>query len=406
MKVGLLSDRQREVIHYWNQEQPLILINEGAVRSGKTVVNNMLFFRHVARFLDAGVDFIVTGHTVPSVVRNVLQPMAEMFGVDTKLNTYNQFTLLGNRVTCFGGDNKDAYKAMTGMTAYGWYGNEVSLTHENTIQEAFNRTSGDGFAIFWDTNPSYPDHPVKRDHIDRTGEKLADGRERVKAFHWELADNPFLAPEYVENLKRSTPAGMWYDRAILGRWCMAEGIVYEGWGPGVHVIEPFDPPADWPRFAALDLGFDNPFVGLWGAADHDGRLYVYDEHYQAGWLLGQHAEAIKLRGEVEWIVRDHDAQEGAELEERGVHTVPAQKDVLLGIQKVASRLTVQPDGKPRLFVTRNCENLIREVARYRWREGAKKEEPLKQDDHSVDALRYMVMELEYPQIPMISYVRM
>lgn len=401
-----LSPKQREVVSYWNKHKPLILINEGAVRSGKTVVNNLLFFRHVIGFAGRGVDFIVTGHTVPAAVRNVLQPLSDMFGVDTHLNSYNQFQLLGNRVTVFGGDNKDAYKAMTGMTCYGWYGNEVSLQHENTIQEAFNRTSGDGMCILWDTNPAYPDHPVKRDHIDRSGERLADGRERVKAFHWAIEDNPFLSSAYVENLKRSTPAGMWYDRAIKGMWCMAEGVVYEGFNAGTHVCEPFEIPADWPRFAAVDLGFDNPFVCLWGATDHDGRLWIVDEHYEAGRLLSYHAEAIKRRPPVQWIVRDHDAQEGAELEERGVYTVPAQKDVLAGIQKVASRLSVQPDGKPRLMIFNTCANLVREIARYRWREGAKKEEPLKQDDHAVDALRYLVMELEYPQIPMISYVRM
>lgn len=401
-----LSPKQREVIHYWNMEHPVLMIQEGAVRSGKTVVNNLIFFRHVLKYAGRGVDFIVTGHTVPAAVRNVLQPLTDMFGIETTLNTYNQFKLFGNRVTVFGADNKDAYKAMTGMTSYGWYGNEVSLQHENTIQEAFNRTSGEGFCILWDTNPSYPDHPVKRDHIDHSGERLADGRERVHAFHWALEDNPYLAPEYVENLKRSTPSGMWYDRAIKGLWCMAEGVIYEGFNVGTHVCEPFDIPGDWPRFAAIDLGFDNPFVCLWGATDPDGRLTIVDEHYEAGRLLGYHAGEIQRRGKVEWAVRDHDAQEGAELEERGVYTVPAQKDVLLGIQKVAGRLSVQPDGKPRLRIFSTCANLIREIARYRWREGAKKEEPLKQDDHSVDALRYMVMELEYPQVPMISYVRM
>lgn len=401
-----LSTKQREVIRYWNEHHPLILINEGAVRSGKTWVNNFLFFRHVARYWGQKRDFIITGHTVPAVVRNVLQPLADMFGVDTRLNSYNQFSLLGNRVTVFGGDNKDAYKAMTGMTSYGWYGNEISLTHENTIQEAFNRNSGDGFCILWDTNPDYPDHPVKRGHIDKSGELLADGRERVHAFHWALEDNPFLAPEYVENLKRSTPAGMWYDRAIKGLWVAAEGLIYEAFQRQTNVVAPFDIPSDWQRVAAIDLGFDNPFVCLWGAVDGDGRLYVTGEHYEAGRLLSYHAQAIKRQPLPGWIVRDHDAQEGAELEELGIPTIPAQKDVLHGIQKVAERTMVRADGKPRLLVFDTCENLIRELGHYRWKGGGKKEEPVKEDDHACDALRYMVMEVEYPQTPMISYVRM
>lgn len=401
-----ISAKQEEVIRYWNRERPLILINEGAVRSGKTVANNLIWMRHVFAFAGRSVDFIVTGHTVPAVVRNVLQPLSDMFGVDTRLNSYNQFGLFGNRVTCFGGDNKDAYKAMTGMTAYGWYGNEISLQHENTIQEAMQRTSGDGFAILWDTNPAYPDHPVKREYIDRTGERLADGRERIHAVHWSLDDNPFLAPAYVENLKRSTPAGMWYDRSIKGLWVAAEGMIYEAFLRETHVCEPFDIPAEWERVGAIDLGFDNPFVHLWGALDPDRRLYIYREHYEAGRLLSYHAEAIKDGGALSWRVRDHDAQEGAELEERGIETIPAQKDVLLGIQKVAQRMAIQPDGKPRIMVFNNCVNLIDELGRYRWRGGGKKDEPVKEHDHACDALRYMVVEIEYPQAPFVSYVEM
>ena len=154
-----LSRKQREVIAHVNREHPMILINEGAVRSGKTFVNNLIWLRVVAGSRDQRKDFIITGHTVPSVVRNVLQPIYEMFGVDTKLDAYNRFWLFGNRMNVFGGDKVDSYKPMTGMTAYGWYGNEVSLQHENTIQEAFNRCSGDGVKIIWDTNPDYPDHP-------------------------------------------------------------------------------------------------------------------------------------------------------------------------------------------------------------------------------------------------------
>ena len=401
-----ISPKQEEVIRYWNRIQPLILINEGAVRSGKTVVNNLIWMRHVFAFAGRSVDFIITGHTVPAAVRNVLQPLSDMFGMDTRLNSYNQFGLFGNRVTVFGGDNKDAYKAMTGMTAYGWYGNEISLQHENTVQEAFNRTSGDGFCILWDTNPDYPGHPVKRNYIDASGQKLSDGRERIHAVHWNLDDNPFLAPEYVENLKRSTPAGMWYDRAIKGLWVAAEGLIYEQFQRGTHVCTPFDIPAGWERVGAIDLGFDNPFVHLWGAVDPDGRIYIYREHYEARRLLGYHAEEIRHGGIPSWIVRDHDAQEGAELEERGISTIPAQKDVLLGLQKVAQRMTVLADGKPRIIIFDTCENLIDELGKYRWKGGGRKDEPVKEDDHACDALRYLVMEVEYPQAPMISYVRM
>ncbi len=366
MKAGMTT-KQRKILHHSNKASPLITILEGAVRSGKTWLDNLIWMQHIWNLRDKGFDFIVTGHTIGSIERNVLKPLYDMFGVDTKLNKHNQFKMLGNTINCFGADKMDAYKVMTGMTSHGWYGNEITLQHENTIQEAFNRCSGDGYRIFWDTNPDYPEHPVKLQYINKSGEKLESGRLRIQAWHFKITDNPYLSKEYVENLKASTPTGMWYDRAINGLWVAAEGLIYTDWDPNIHVIEPFEIPADWQRVRAIDLGYVNPFVCLWGAIDHDGRLYVYDEHYEAGKLIEHHAAAIKQSTDpVVWTVRDHDAQEGAELEKNLIYTIPAKKDVLPGIQKVAARLKTQPDGKPRLYIMDSCPNTRREVGKYQW----------------------------------------
>ena len=342
---------------------------------------------------------MITGHTIGSIKRNVLDPMSEMLGVTIRLDTFGMFELFGNRVHCFGADKQDSYKTLTGLTAHGWYGNEVTLQHENTIVEAFSRVSGEGARIFWDTNPDYPEHPIKVNYINQSGARLSTGRYRIKSWHFNLDDNPFLPAEYVENLKATTPPGMWYDRRIKGLWVAAEGLVYEGFDRNVHVYEPTTLPSEWTRYRAIDFGFVNPFVCLWGAVDYDGRLYVYDEHYQANMLIADHASAIKRRpGVFKSDVADHDAQERAELDDNGIPTRPAKKDVALGIQRVAERLVVRADGYPRLFISTKCENLIREIARYAWEERKPdkpvKEEPKKVEDHAVDALRYMVMELD------------
>ena len=55
----------------------------------------------------------------------------------------------------------------------------------------------------------------------------------------------------------------------------------------------------------------------------------------------------------------------------------------------------------RLFISCKCVNLIDEIYQYRWpdpRDGAaKKEEPVKDHDHAMDAMRYMVMEADHPR---------
>jgi len=71
--------------------------------------------------------------------------------------------------------------------------------------------------------------------------------------------------------------------------------------------------------------------------------------------------------------------------------------VLVGIDRVNEALQLRPNGKPRFYVCRSCQNLIREFYEYRYpdnRDGKPtKEEPLKVNDHAMDALRYLIMHI-------------
>ena len=414
-----LTDKQEYAFTQWLKHDPLIFINEGAVRSGKTVIDNIIFRYLVESQKNKRRDFIITGYTIGSIERNVIRPMCEMFNMKIKPDQFNRFDWFGNKVHCFGTDNENSYKSEQGLTAYGWYANEMILHHPNSIKESFDRTSGDGFRIIGDTNPSYPDHSIKTDLIDKSGERLDSGQLRILSLHWELEDNTKLSRAYVENLKKTTPPGMWYDRAIKGLWVAAEGVVYEGFNRETHVIEPFEIPAHWKRYRAIDFGYTNPFVCLWGAVDEDGRLFIYEEHKQAQMLIGDHVRKIRNRDEYytdEWggeheigyeTVSDHDAQDNAELRALGLYTRNANKDVTIGIQKVAERMVKQPDGRHRLYIFGNCKETIREIGKYAWAEKKEgkpiKEEPVKVDDHCMDALRYMVMDIDKPGISVPDY---
>ncbi len=406
----MLTKKQQTILNYVyhpHNNDPLHIINEGAVRSGKTYIDNLLFTVHVHGYKNENKDFIITGHTIGSIERNILKPYRDDFGIDTRLDKHNRFNMSGNRIHCFGTDKMDSYKSITGMTSYGWYGNEVTLSHPNAISEVFNRCSGDGFRIIWDTNPGYPDHPIKINYIDKSGDKLESGRIRIKSFHFEIEDNTYLTKEYVENLKASTPPGMWYNRKIKGMWVAAEGVIYENFDKEIHVVEPFKIPDDWERVRGIDFGYVHPFVMLWGAIDNDGRLYIYKEHVKSKMLIAEHAKIIKNNQDIDknginlyyrFTVADHDAQERAEYVRHDVFTSPAIKDVRIGIQKVAERLVVQKDGKPRLYLFNTCKKSITGMSRYVWQERREgkpyKEEPLKVNDDEVDVVRYIVMELD------------
>ena len=251
-----------------------------------------------------------------------------------------------------------------------------------------------------DCNPDAPTHWL-RQRADRGVTRMMESRHE---------DNPSVTPAYLAVLDALT--GVRKDRLRYGRWVAAEGMVYEGWDRARCLIDPFPIPAAWPRYWVVDFGFTNPFVWQAWAEDGDGRLYRYREIYRTQRLVQDHAGTIKAMTAGEprprALICDHDAEDRATLERYlGMPTLAANTAVAPGIQAVAERLRPAGDGRARLFLLRDAlveRDPERDAAKrpaateeefdgYVWdmSNGRKRgEEPLKKDDHGMDALRYMV----------------
>lgn len=205
---------------------------------------------------------------------------------------------------------------------------------------------------------------------------------------------------------------------VYGEFMRLEGAVWKEFNPEVNIIPSFPIPRAWRKFRAIDYGYANPFCCLWGAQDGDGRLYIYQEHYQHHWLLDQHIAEIQRRDELGHLagltpitfyatIADWEAQENAELSSKGIPTTNAIKEIELGIQAVNRRWKVQLDGKPRLMVCANCPITINEIKKYRY-ESPKpgrniREQPVKEDDHTQDPLRYLVMYVDHGgELPLVE----
>jgi phage terminase large subunit len=220
-------------------------------------------------------------------------------------------------------------------------------------------------------------------------------------------DNDYLPAGYLSDLTDNY-TGEFARQEIDGEFVAFEGLVYSELRAEIHVKDALDV-SGMRLVRSVDYGYTNPFVCLWGAIDGDGRLYIYDEHYRRKALIREHAAAIDMRaGEFEWTVADHDAQDNAEMQACGIYTINASKAVIAGIQAVKARLATAGDGKPRLFVCSNCVNLLKEIGMYRWAETGsgrnEKEEPVKENDHAMDALRYVVMQIDNTALPQVSFV--
>lgn len=264
--------------------------------------------------------------------------------------------------------------------------------------------------IIADTNPDKPTHWIKK-RCDKGATRLIESRHTDNPVYWNGRDWTPAGVNYLAKLDALT--GPRKQRLRFGRWVQAEGVVYEGWDAAVHVVDRFPIPERWKRIIAIDFGWNDPFVALWFAIDEDGRMYLYREYVRTHRLVEDHARVIRdiiaAEGrEINGIVCDHDREDRETLARHlGRSNFPAKKEIEMGIQAVASRLVVQGDGKPRLFVLRDCLDerdplmvealkpigLVEEIDGYVWSQtGGKKkgEEPVDKDNHSLDALRYAV----------------
>jgi phage terminase large subunit len=267
-------------------------------------------------------------------------------------------------------------------------------------------------------NPSHPTHWLKQRTDDGTARMLVSRHKDNPAYVNADATLTPKGVDYFAKLDRLT--GVRRLRLRDGKWAAAEGQIYEAWDDAIHLVDSVKPTAAWTRWAAVDFGYTNPFVYQDWWEDPDGRLYLAHEIYYTRRLVEDHAKNIKSllfypsgqpRSQLpRAIYADHDAEDRATLERHlGLSTKPAAKTVSDGIQAVQARLRVQEDGRPRLFIARGA--LVErdpeleaaslpacgaeEIAGYVWavkpgNSGGLKEAPVKENDHSMDALRYMV----------------
>jgi phage terminase large subunit len=267
-------------------------------------------------------------------------------------------------------------------------------------------------------NPSYPTHWIKQ-RCDQGQARMLVSRHRDNPAY--VRADGSLTPQGADYMaKLDGLTGVRRLRLRDGKWAAVEGQIYETYDEAIHLVDDVTPGPGWTRWGAVDFGFTNPFVYQDWWEDPDGRLYLANEVYYTRRLVEDHAETIRTllyqpSGEPRWklpraIYADHDAEDRATLERKlRLPTKPARKSVSDGVQAVQSRLKVQPDGKPRLFIRRGAlverdpelqsaslpMGAAEEIAGYVWavrpgNRGGLKEAPLKEHDHAMDAMRYMV----------------
>ena len=267
-----LTQKQAEYIrnsnHRWN-------VACGAVRSGKSYcqVSYSIPSRLTERKGLRGLR-VILGATRANIERNILQPMRDIYGdgIASSINSQNYAKILGEKVYCIGADKVSQVAKLRGSEIAYCAIDEATDVNEEVFEMLKSRLSLPWSCCDATTNPGPPTHYFKQ-FLD----SVENGVD-IYCQDYTIYDNPFLPPDYVHSLEIEYAGTVWFDRYILGKWTLAEGLIYPNY---VNAIE--DPPDEEPsnRVLSIDYGTQNAFsAGLWG--QYGDVWYREREYYYSG----------------------------------------------------------------------------------------------------------------------------
>jgi len=255
-------------------------------------------------------DFILAGKSFGALERNVLRPMFQILASKGISYDYrrgdNRSVRVGSNIYhCFGANTERSQDFIQGLTAAGAFGDEAALMPQSFVEQMKARCSVDGAKIWLNCNPQGPFHPLKVEYIDRAEQQ------RCLVLHFTMSDNLSLSDAVRERYERMF-TGVFYQRFILGRWVLAEGVIYDMWTDDLLFSDDTQPEGltsgHLQRFVAIDYGTTNPtaFLDVW---DDGKTLWVVREYYwdskKEGWQKTDTQYADDL---MEFIGPERDAQ--------------------------------------------------------------------------------------------------
>lgn len=388
---NLMTPKQIQVLNSYLNDDWKYMILSGAVRSGKTYVDNYIFLlelRRVRKLANrdhvAVPKYILAGYSSGTIYNNIISELENTFGIEVKYDRRGHFQLFGVEVVSAYTGSSRGIGGIRGMTSYGAYINEASLATHGVFQEIIQRCSKDGARIIADTNPESPNHWLKTDYIDNHAPAA-----RIKSFHFMLDDNTFLSDDYVQALKAATPSGMFYDRSILGLWVTADGIVYRDFDQRTMIINQEQLPEDLHIYCGVDWGFEHKgVITVWGD-DDDGNIYMLEEHtsqykYIDYWVRVAKDIQKRYGYNINFWVDSARPDNVSEFQRNDINAINADKSRMAGVERVAEFMKL---GK--FFVVDSAiDQFTSEIYQYVWDENTG--EPKKENDDVMDSMRYAI----------------
>lgn len=398
MEFKPFSKKQLTLLTWWCKNSKYsfhdAVIADGAVRSGKTLCMSISFVSWAfANFNNS--DFAICGKTVTSLRRNVITPLLSTlstlgFNCEEKVSkNYIDISYKGsyNRFYLFGGKDEGSASLIQGITLSGLMLDEVALMPRSFVEQALARCSVSGSKFWFNCNPEHPFHWFYLEWIKKCKQKNA------LYLHFKMEDNPSLTKPILKRYE-ALYSGTFYERFILGKWVLAQGLVYPMFDVKRHVIKKL-PKEFLQYYVSCDYGTVNPTsMGLWG--EYHGKWYRIKEFYYSSreHMVCKTDEEYYLSltelcfdKKIEAVIVDPSAASFIEcIRRHGEYKViPAKNDVITGIRQVSDALKSE-----KILFSDTCKDSIREFSIYSWEQNNKGDHPKKENDHAMDDIRYFV----------------
>ena len=377
----MISIKQKKILAFQYSRYDA-LICDGAVRSGKTSIIMWAFVDWAMREFN-GQRFGICGKTVDSCTKNIIIPFISMSLAKERytLRWRRSDKLLEvrrgattNYFEVFGGRDESSFALIQGRTLAGVFLDEVVLMPQSFVNQALARCSVDGAKLWFSCNPGSPQHWFYTEWIKKAKERNA------LCLHFSMRDNPSLSETTLARYE-GMYSGVFYQRYVLGKWVLAEGLVYDFGEDNITD----EIPEHGEYYMSIDYGTQNPFsCGLWcvvgDSATRIAEYYYCGRNEQTQKTDEEYCDEVEKLAKgykIKRIVVDPSAASFiVSLRKRGFYVTKANNDVLDGIRRVSGYLK---NGK--LKIHRSCGHTVEEFGLYRWDDKSGEDKVIKENDH-------------------------
>jgi phage terminase large subunit len=177
-----------------------------------------------------------------------------------------------------------------------------------------------------------------------------------------------------------------------------QGLVYKEFDRTKHIYNERPERPIIEVIAGIDWGYQNPTAVIKIERDYDNHYWVSEEWYRRGKVTAEIVEYAKTMRIDAFYPDPAEPDRLEEAKRLGLVIREANKDVEKGIDSVRNLLK-----NNRLHIHRSCAQLINEFETYAYKEKKPEhnepEEPIKENDHGLDALRYAL----FMQAPVVDF---